>query len=418
MKKILSFLLVITTLISLFCLSASADGFDHTSISSNEEWSLLEELNNYRIKNGLAPLGMFAALQDASHIRAAELLGSLSHYRPDGKPWYTVFTANELEYDTSCFEVICANYPTAKSAADAISLSEVNSARLLSNEVCHLGIGYAASQKSANSNAWEIIGLNCEGVSSISVMVNDEIHIPAGTAPNGNGMYIEALCPHGLTYLPVYADMISGFDPYMTGRQSITIKYMDHTAAAEVICDYKDVKPSRWYYEPVMSCTEKGYFSGTSKTEFSPESNMTRAMFVTVLGRYAGIDVSKYTKSSFTDIKAGQWYAPYVEWAAQNGIVSGTGNNKFSPNKGITRQEICTIITRYFERYSVTLPQIMSRKEFTDSEKIASWAANAVSYCQTRGIITGDAKGAFNPTNTATRAEVAVIITNMDNKTK
>jgi S-layer homology domain. len=72
--------------------------------------------------------------------------------------------------------------------------------------------------------------------------------------------------------------------------------------------------------------------SGTSSTTFEPNTVITRGMFITMLGRVAEADVSGYTTSRFTDVSADSYYSSYVEWAVENRIVSGTGNNRFSPN--------------------------------------------------------------------------------------
>ena len=108
-------------------------------------------------------------------------------------------------------------------------------------------------------------------------------------------------------------------------------------AAAE---KFTDVKPGAWYYTTVDDAVGEKLFSGTSSTTFSPEEPMTRGMFVTVLGNKAKIDPKDYPTSSFSDVKAGAWYAPHVEWAAQNGIVNGTGGGKFSPGKSVTREQM------------------------------------------------------------------------------
>ena len=115
-------------------------------------------------------------------------------------------------------------------------------------------------------------------------------------------------------------------------------------AAAE---KFTDVKPGKWYYTAVDYAVREKLFSGTSSTTFSPEEPMTRGMFVTVLGNKAKIDPKDYPTSSFSDVKAGVWYAPNVEWAAQNGIVNGTGGGKFSPGKSVTREQMAVILYNY-----------------------------------------------------------------------
>ena len=112
------------------------------------------------------------------------------------------------------------------------------------------------------------------------------------------------------------------------------------SAAAE---KFTDVKPGKWYYTAVDYAVSEKLFSGTSSTTFSPEEPMTRGMFVTVLGNKAKIDPKDYPTSSFSDVKAGVWYAPNVEWAAQNGIVNGTGGGKFSPGKSVTREQMAVM---------------------------------------------------------------------------
>ena len=88
---------------------------------------------------------------------------------------------------------------------------------------------------------------------------------------------------------------------------------------------------------------------GTSDTTFSPDALYTRAMFVTMLGRTEGIDPSDYPGTNFKDVSAGNWAAPYINWAAQNGIVNGVGDGKFNPNGIITMEQYCTIICRYMD---------------------------------------------------------------------
>lgn len=99
-----------------------------------------------------------------------------------------------------------------------------------------------------------------------------------------------------------------------------------------------------------------GFFSGTSETTFSPNGTMTRGMFVTVLGRMAGLDPAKYGgDTGFTDVPEGMYYAPYVKWAAQYGITGGTGDGRFSPDALITRQQMAALFVRYFEKFGIRL---------------------------------------------------------------
>ena len=75
---------------------------------------------------------------------------------------------------------------------------------------------------------------------------------------------------------------------------------------------FKDVKKDSWYYEDIVYVREKGIFSGLSDKAFGPEDPLTRGMFVTVLGRMAGVDQAGYTRAVFDDVDPLAWYGPYV----------------------------------------------------------------------------------------------------------
>ena len=409
MKRVIICFLSALMLISVLNISISA--FSYTQIADDNEWRLLELINGERREAAT----IFISLQDAAHTRADELLSELSHYRPDGKTWYTVLTDKGIGYDTESFEITGANFNTPDAFLDAVMKTDMKNKLLY--EGFHIGIGYSASAETKNRNAWCIIGVSCKGISGISLHY-DDIHLTAGGSLSSVDAVVEAECEHTRSYMQVLPYMISGYDKDKIGVQTLTVTYKAKTAELKIINDYKDVKQGQWYYDPIMNCTAKGYYSGVGNGSFSPSGQMTREMFVTVLGRLADIDTVKYTGTSFGDVKSGRWSAPYIKWASDNGIVSGYSDGSFAPTKGITRQEICSVVKRYLDKYGITVEQTNAENDFTDSTKIAAWAKEAVSYCQTRGIISGDAKGAFNPTKTATRAEVAVIITNLDDKIK
>ncbi len=104
---------------------------------------------------------------------------------------------------------------------------------------------------------------------------------------------------------------------------------------------------NHWAKDAIAFVAGKGLFKGTSDTAFSPDIPMTRSMFVTILGRMHGIDTSTYTTVSFSDVDAAQYYAPYVEWAAKNGIVKGIGDGKFAPDTTVTREQAATMLANY-----------------------------------------------------------------------
>ncbi len=172
---------------------------------------------------------------------------------------------------------------------------------------------------------------------------------------------------------------------------------------------FTDVKPGAWYYTAVDYAVGEKLFNGTSATTFSPNGAMTRGMFVTVLGNKAKIDPAQYTESSFSDVKAGAWYAPHVEWAAQNGIVNGTGGGKFSPDKSVTREQMAVILYNYakFTNCDLTVRAGLL-EQFPDGNKVSNYAKYPMEWAITHGIINGSG-GKLDPSGTATRAQVAQI---------
>ncbi|HHW00708.1 MAG TPA: S-layer homology domain-containing protein [Clostridiaceae bacterium] len=131
---------------------------------------------------------------------------------------------------------------------------------------------------------------------------------------------------------------------------------------------------------------------------------------VTVLGRLAGADVSGYKESNFTDVKNNAYYMGYIEWARENGIVNGTGNDKFAPDEPVTREQMAVIMQRYAKAIGFTFPKVHEEKVFTDSEKINAYARETVKQMQTAGLLNGKSGNIFDPLNTATRAEVSAIL--------
>jgi hypothetical protein len=238
-------------------------------------------------------------------------------------------------------------------------------------------------------------------------------------------------------------------------------------ALAASAADFSDVKSSDWYYSAVDYVTGMGLFSGTSATAFSPKRTMNRAMFVTVLGRYAGVsgtatadvteavnmrsgpgtdssvvtvltagsrvnitglekgwyavtkgsssgyvrsDLLKVNNGGFSDVSGASYYCAYVNWCSANGIAGGTGGTSFSPSAAITREQICAILYRYAQKFGVSLPETVSAAAFSDDAAISASARDGVYAMQRAGVVSGRGGNAFCPRATASRAEVAAIM--------
>ena len=171
---------------------------------------------------------------------------------------------------------------------------------------------------------------------------------------------------------------------------------------------FGDVSEIDWFYNAVIWCYNNDIMAGVSSTEFAPHGEMTRAMLVTVLWRYAGsVDSGNPT---FGDVANNTWYSTAVAWAATNGIVSGFDANTFGPNANITREQMYTILHRYMEFAGLNIPiEEEMRVRFADENRISSWASEAVHFMFNTGVMfrEHDRDNNARPQENAIRGEIA-----------
>jgi hypothetical protein len=171
---------------------------------------------------------------------------------------------------------------------------------------------------------------------------------------------------------------------------------------------FGDVKESDWFSDDVVFTYAHNLIAGTGSTAFSPNTPETRAMFVSILYRLAGKPAVRMNEA-FDDVIEGQWYYEAVNWAAQSGIVSGFGNNKFAPDNAVTREQMAAILVRYARFMNIDLPKKRGGA-FADEASIGAWAEEAVNTMYAAGILSGKSGGMFDPKGNATRAEVAAVL--------
>ena len=165
-----------------------------------------------------------------------------------------------------------------------------------------------------------------------------------------------------------------------------------------------------WAKEHILFAVSRGLFSGTSKTTFSPNTTLTRGMFVTALGRLAGINPADYKNGKFTDVKSNAYYAPYAAWATQKGIVEGTTATTFTPDNKITREQMAVIMANYADKMGYSIPKTLEAVTFADNAQISSWAKDALKAMQQAGVMSGKANNLFDPQGNVTRAEAATVL--------
>ncbi|MGE4483975.1 MAG: S-layer homology domain-containing protein [Oscillospiraceae bacterium] len=171
------------------------------------------------------------------------------------------------------------------------------------------------------------------------------------------------------------------------------------------LCPYTDVKSTDSCYNAVKYVTENGLMNGTGSAVFEPEANLTRAMFVTILWRYAGSPVIS-AAARFSDVAQDSWYAAPVVWAEENDIVKGYGDGTFGPADLVSRQQAAVIFLNYsiFSGAETSLSDNSSW--YSDEGDTAVWAREAVSWALASGILslTGNA---LDPNGRVSRASAA-----------
>ena len=165
-----------------------------------------------------------------------------------------------------------------------------------------------------------------------------------------------------------------------------------------------------WAKNDIEFAAARGLLSATRNGMFSPDAAMTRGMFVTALGRLAGISPASYTTRSFTDVKADDYYAAYAEWAVQQNLLKGTGEGLFRPDAPVTREQMAVILSGYARQMGYSLPAVLGNTGFADSDKISTGAIKEVTAMQRAGIVKGKDGNRFDPQGNATRAEISIVL--------
>ena len=188
---------------------------------------------------------------------------------------------------------------------------------------------------------------------------------------------------------------------------------------------FSDVKSGAWYYDAVAYVNMKSLMKGNSITSFEPQGLMTRGMLVTILGRMEAAVITTYEKSkTFSDVSSTQYYAPYIEWAKDQGIVKGVGNDKFAPNSGVTREDMAVIITNYLKfKGQGPVGAWAIHLKYSDLDKISPWTGEGVMFVTMKGLMKGvgnDDEGnpLFAPGLNSTRAQAAQVIMNLGERMK
>lgn len=244
---------------------------------------------------------------------------------------------------------------------------------------------------------------------------------------------------------------------------------------------FTDVSPNAWYYDAISYVYASSLFKGTTTTQFSPDMNMTRGMFTTVLGRFAGVtesyngstigvvtgegvnirsgpstdtevagfvtnrytvvevigqssnwyqikygavtgyirnDLMKAYSGNYSDLSSGNYYSVFAQWACLTGIADGVAGSSFNGESSITREDMCLMLYNYANVYGKKLPADLARATFSDDAQISGGAKTAVYALQQAGVINGMGNNQFSPKGSGTRAQVAQIFSKFSDVVK
>ena len=168
---------------------------------------------------------------------------------------------------------------------------------------------------------------------------------------------------------------------------------------------FLDVAPGAWYKDAVQYAYDNGLMTGVSATEFAPEQTTTRAMIVSILARLE--NVTSAESAGFADVDD-EWYATAVNWAASVGVVSGTGEGNFSPNAAITREQLAAMLMNYAAYKGEDVSARADLSAYSDQP--SAWAEETISWSVAEGLLTGVTADELQPQGNATRAQVAAIL--------
>lgn len=176
----------------------------------------------------------------------------------------------------------------------------------------------------------------------------------------------------------------------------------------QTVLPFTDVD-GHWALDAIRFVYDQGLMTGTKETQFSPNKTLNRAMLATILYRMEG-SPAVTGENPYTDVAAGTWYTDAVLWASEQGIVNGYGNGKFGPLNNITREQLAAMLLRYsdYKKYNTDARNDLA--SYADADDISAWALEALRWANAQGLVTGRTETTLVPQGATTRAETATIL--------
>ena len=197
------------------------------------------------------------------------------------------------------------------------------------------------------------------------------------------------------------------------GQVTVTATFVE--TEAPVGEPFLDVNEGDWFYDAVQDAVDMGLMAGVSADRFDPKGTVTRAMVAQILYAREG----KPTVSgaaAISDVPANAWFHNAMQWAKGQGVIAGYPDGRMDPNAPVTREQLAVILHSYAQKKGMNVSKTADLSGYADSAAVSVWAKDAMSWAVGSGLISGRSASTLAPAGSATRAECAVIFTQMFQK--
>ena len=199
----------------------------------------------------------------------------------------------------------------------------------------------------------------------------------------------------------------------VTSDQTIRATFALEGAAEQP--GFSDVSKNDWFYDAVQDAVDMGLMAGVSADRFDPKGTVTRALVAQILYAREG----KPTVSgaaAISDVPANAWFHNAMQWAKGQGVIAGYPDGRMDPNAPVTREQLAVILHSYAQKKGMNVSKTADLSGYADSAAVSVWAKDAMSWAVGSGLISGRSASTLAPAGSATRAECAVIFTQMFQK--
>ena len=297
-------------------------------------------------------------------------------FMADGRQ-YDVQVVNDGDY---------VRMPTLSKSGYTFTGWRVNS----SNTIVRGGESYPITANTTFTAVWNMIMIPDTYDIAVDQPAHGTVDVSFSNASQGSVITVTATPDEGyeLVYITVDGEPISG-NSFVMPDHAVEVSALFAEIGKDV--NFVDVSRADWFYDYVQYVAQNGLMEGTTRTAFEPNASMTRAMFWTVLARIDG-----------ETITGDAWKTLAQTWAVESGISDGTNADAL-----ITREQMVTMLYRYA---GSPVTGGMAISEFTDGSSVSDYAADAVTWALSEGILTGMGDGILAPQGTATRAQAAAML--------